>query len=178
MSDASGTGLVIQCPYCRSRYRTAQSLAAGASRTVTCPQCREPFQVISDGTGLEVAPLAHVLVVDDARFFRELLQDLLADQQLRLTTADNAGQAWELLTAEDFDLLIVDINLPDLNGLELVSRIRTDRRLAALPILCLSGVYRQEEDSRKALRAGADDFLGKSFAPEELIGRINRLLQR
>lgn len=169
---------MIQCPHCQARYRTNQPLSAKVSREVTCPQCRKTFTVISDGTELKTVAPARVLVVDDARFFRELLLDVLTDRQLQLKTADSARQAWEMLRKEPFDLLIIDVHLPDLNGLELVSRIRREKRLADLPILCLSGVYRQEDDSRKALRAGADDYLSKSFEPAELILRINRLLKR
>jgi DNA-binding response OmpR family regulator len=120
--------------------------------------------------------LPKILIVDDARFFRELLLELLAERQAELLTADTAKGAWERLQLDDVALLIVDINLPDVSGLKLITQIRQHEKLKNIRILCVSGVYRQDDDALKALRAGADDFISKSFKPDELNQRIDKLL--
>ena len=108
-----------------------------------------------------------ILMVDDARFFRELMTDLLKERDVRVLTADNAADATRLLRVNTVDLLIVDINLPDKNGLDLIREIRLEDRFSELAILCISGVYRKEDDAIKALRAGADDFITKPPNPQE-----------
>lgn len=170
--------MIIQCPECRSRYRT-QTLPDGhAAVKVKCPKCSHPF-VVGDDSGADLAvDQATILMVDDARFFRELMLDLLKDRNARLLTADNAGEAWELLLKQPVDLLIIDINLPDKNGLDLIREIRQEDKISKFPILCISGVYRKDDDAMMAIRAGADDFISKSFKPDELNERIDKLLKK
>lgn len=104
---------------------------------------------------------------------------MLVDRKAELMTADTAQTAWKLLHQHSFNLLIVDINLPDIDGLKLISRIRADAGINKnLKILCVSGVYRQSGDARNALQAGADDFTSKSFNPDELNQRIDNLLKQ
>ncbi len=116
--------------------------------------------------------------MDDARFFRELLSDLLEGYDANLQTADNAEDTWVMLHQQSFDLLIVDINLPDRNGLDLIKDIRADADLKKIKILAISGVYRKDDDALAAIRAGADDFISKSFKPHELTEHIDKLLNK
>ena len=172
--------MIIQCPECKSRYRTKNIPAGKSSIQFKCPKCAKSFQVNTESTepAAVSSEQATILLVDDARFFRELLIDLLKDRDVRLVTADSAKEAWQALQGNAIALMIVDINLPDKNGLELIKEIRADKKLADLAILCISGVYRKEDDAVKAIRAGADDFISKSFKPEELNERVDKLLKR
>jgi DNA-binding response OmpR family regulator len=104
--------------------------------------------------------------------------DLLKERNARLITADNAAEALQQLRTQSVDLLVIDINLPDKNGLDVIREIRLDEKLRDLPILCISGVYRKEDDAKSAIRAGADDFISKSFKPQELNERIDKLLKQ
>lgn len=171
--------MIIQCPECKARYR-AKALPEGVTTLqVKCPKCQHTFQIDRHVSPPVAASqeLPTILMVDDARFFRELMQDLLKERQAKLLTADSAADAERMLRQHQVQLLIVDINLPDKNGLELVRELRADDRFAALKILCISGVYRKDDDARKAVQAGADDFISKSFNPDELNERIDRLLK-
>jgi DNA-binding response OmpR family regulator len=147
---------------------------------VECPKCTHQFLVSAadSGQAAAVTDLPTILMVDDARFFRELMTDLLKDRKANLLTADSAEEAWVLLHRHKVALLIIDINLPDKNGLELVREIRADKTLKNISILCISGVYRKDDDAMMAIRAGADDFISKSFKPEELNNRIDQLLNK
>ncbi len=165
----------IQCPKCEAKYRAQSTVDASIPLVVNCPKCRHRFTVTWDE---EEKPPKKILIVDDAHFFRELILDLLAGREVELTTANCGEEAWTLLQSNTFDLLIADINLPDFSGLDLIKRVRGDRRCARLPILCISGVYRQDDDARQAFMAGANDFMTKSFHPEDLTERINKLLAK
>lgn len=172
--------MIIQCPECKARYRTKVLPENHSPLSVKCPKCAHRFVVSSCNT---VPPDALVevptiLLVDDARFFRELLVDLLKERKANLLTADSAADAWQKLHSHEVQLLIVDINLPDKNGLDLIREIREDAALSKVSILCISGVYRKDDDAMKAIRAGADDFISKSFKPHELNERIDKLLNK
>lgn len=171
----------VQCPNCHSSYRTRVLVESHSPLQVTCPKCDYRFLVAYDEPGsLKTVEQrkTKILIVDDARFFRELLLDLLAGREAELLMADTANGAWQLLQKQNFKLLIVDINLPDIDGLKLIKKIRSSEPLKEIKILCVSGVYRQDDDALKALRAGADDFISKSFNPDELNQRIDKLLDQ
>jgi predicted Zn finger-like uncharacterized protein len=173
--------MIIQCPSCKSRYRSRVLSPGQSPLQINCPKCNHRFLVNppqpQTTESSEPEQARRVLMVDDARFFRELMLDLLSDIGVKLLTANNAEDAWELLGRQGVELLIVDINLPDKNGLELIREIRRDARFKGLRILCISGVYRRDDDAMAAIRAGADDFISKSFKPEELLARVEKLLK-
>lgn len=169
--------MIIQCPECKARYRTRVLNVGQSPLRISCPKCTHNFLFTPGGTSVSTESKTTILMVDDARFFRELLVDLLRERDATLLTANSAEEAWVLLHEQRVDLLIVDINLPDKNGLELIRDIRADQDLNKIRILCISGVYRKGADAQKALLAGADDFSSKSFKPDELSARIDKLLQ-
>ncbi len=171
--------MIIQCPQCGARYRTKHLAQAKTPLQASCPKCQHRFLVAVDqDAAVASSEPPRILIVDDARFFRELIIDLLRGRELVLETADSAREAWEKLHQKDYALLMVDINLPDMNGLELIGKLRQDARLQNLKILSISGVYRKDTDAMSAIRAGADDFMPKSFQPDELTARIDRLLSK
>jgi predicted Zn finger-like uncharacterized protein len=172
--------MIIQCPECASRYKTRVLPDGHSPVQVKCPKCSHRFLVSNQDAvgGTDQSPAPIILMVEDARFFRELMVDLLKERKEKLLTVDSAEDAWVMLHKQKIDLLIVDINLPDKNGLDLIREIRADGDFNKLPILCISGVYRKDDDAMKALRAGADDFLSKSFKPHELDERIDKLLKK
>ena len=118
--------------------------------------------------------MPHVLVVDDDKRLRELLQRYLSDNGFRVTTAPSAAEARTRLESLAFDLLILDVMMPGENGFELT---RSLRRNSAVPIMLLTA--RGEADDRIAgLEHGADDYLPKPFEPRELVLRLNAILRR
>lgn len=116
----------------------------------------------------------HILVVDDDRRLRELLQKFLSESGFRVTTAENAANAREKLASIQFDLLVLDLMMPGENGLELTSGLR---KTNSVPILLLTAMAEQE-DKIEGLERGADDYLTKPFEPRELVARIRSILRR
>jgi two-component system sensor histidine kinase and response regulator WspE len=109
--------------------------------------------------GSESAP-PHILVVDDSHTVREMERRLLVRAGYQVTTAQNGQEAWNLLRLNDYDLLISDIDMPQMNGIELVTKVRGNARLGRMPVIILSYKGR-DEDRRRGLEAGADFYLTK-----------------
>jgi two-component system sensor histidine kinase and response regulator WspE len=108
--------------------------------------------------GHSAAP--HILIVDDSHTVREMERRLLVRSGYQVTSAQNGQEAWNLLRLNDYDLLISDVDMPQMNGIELVTKVRENPRLARLPVIILSYKDR-EEDRRRGLDAGADFYLTK-----------------
>lgn len=118
--------------------------------------------------------IPHVLVVDDDTRLRELLRRFLAENDFRVTTAANAADARGRMNGLVFDLIVLDIMMPNESGLEFTESIRTT---SDVPILLLTA--RGEPDDRiDGLERGADDYLSKPFEPRELVARIRTILRR
>lgn len=171
--------MIIQCPACPTRYRIKDMAPGRSDAPLVCPNCKFHFTLIAPpavGQPPTVRPGARVLVVDDAHFFREMLADLLIPLNLNLQLAATAAEALEQLQLHPCDLMILDLNLPDKNGLELIVELRAEKTFGKTRILAMSGVFRREEDSMDAIRAGADAFLNKSFRPDDLREKVRKLL--
>lgn len=116
----------------------------------------------------------HLLVVDDDRRLRALLQRYLTETGFRVTTAADATEARVHLANLDFDLIVLDIMMPGESGLDLTESLR---RHSDVPVLLLTA--RGEAEHRIAgLERGADDYLAKPFEPRELVLRIQTIIRR
>ncbi|HKY95264.1 MAG TPA: response regulator, partial [Kiloniellales bacterium] len=116
----------------------------------------------------------HLLVIDDDQRLRDLLRRYLAGEGFRVTLAADAEEARAKMDSMVFDLLVLDIMLPGVSGLDMTQSLRESD---GVPILLLSA--KGEPDDRIAgLAAGADDYLPKPFEPRELVLRINAILRR
>lgn len=117
-----------------------------------------------------------VLVVDDSLTVREVERKLLENHGYEVATAVDGLDGWSAVLAGNFDLVISDYDMPRLNGVELVSRIRAEPRLQSLPVMLVSYKDR-EEDKRRGLEAGANYYLAKSgFHDELLLGAVVDLI--
>jgi two-component system phosphate regulon response regulator OmpR len=116
----------------------------------------------------------HVLVVDDDRRLRDLLQRYLAENGFRVTTAGDAALARAKLASLAFDLIVLDVMMPGESGLDLTASLRAESRV---PILLLTAMG-EAEDRIRGLERGADDYLPKPFEPRELVLRIKTILAR
>ena len=117
----------------------------------------------------------HLLVVDDDRRIRDLLSRFLAGEGYRVSTAETAADARAKLNGLSFDLLILDVMLPKMSGLELIKAVRAKQRTTPTLILTAKTTT---EDKVAGLDSGADDYLTKPFAFEELLARVRSLLRR
>ena len=116
-----------------------------------------------------------ILIVEDERSLREGLTDLLAAAGHEVVAHENGKPAADCGTREAFDLVLLDLMLPDIDGIEVCRRLRKAR--PALPILMLTA-RGSEDDKVAGLEAGADDYLTKPFAVRELLARIDALGRR
>lgn len=115
-----------------------------------------------------------VLLVDDEKRMLDLVALYLRPYDYRCVKADSGKQALELLNKEAFDLVLLDIMMPDMDGWEVCREIR---KFSNVPIIMLTA-REQQEDIVKGLRLGADDYMTKPFGEEELLARMEALLRR
>ena len=121
---------------------------------------------------------AHILVVDDDDRLRELLRKYLTDSGFRVTSAESAKAARAKMISVAFDLIILDLMMPDETGIEFAKSIRQSIFPGnAVPILMLTAMG-ETSDRIDGLEVGADDYLVKPFEPRELVLRINNILKR
>jgi two-component system KDP operon response regulator KdpE len=115
----------------------------------------------------------HVLVIDDEPQILRALKTILVARQFRVTTASRGEEGLALAAANPPDVIILDLSLPDLDGIEVCARLR---EWTQVPIIVLS-VRENERDKVAALDKGADDYLTKPFGIEELLARIRVALR-
>ena len=120
--------------------------------------------------------MAELLVVDDSKVMRDMIVACLrADSSLRFSHAASGLEAIEQLSLRPFDLVLLDLNMPDIGGIEVVEFIRAQDRLQKLPIIIIT--TRGDEASRtRALSAGASRFLVKPFDPDQISAEVSALL--
>ena len=116
----------------------------------------------------------HILVVDDDPQIRELLEEYLTENALRVSVVASGQQMTKILADETIDLVVLDLRLAGEDGMAIA---RTLREQSAIPIVMLTGV-RDEADRIMGLELGADDYLTKPFSPRELLARIRTVLRR
>lgn len=119
----------------------------------------------------------HVLVVDDDDAIRDLLCDFLQENQLSTHQAANHAQMWQVLQQKVPDVVILDINMPQRNGIELCRELRESPKYHSIPIIMLTA-RTSSLDTIMGLETGADDYVAKPFEPLELLSRIRSVVRR
>jgi DNA-binding response OmpR family regulator len=125
----------------------------------------------------DVSPKGSVLVVEDETNIRELVCLHLSLERLRCVQAGEGDAGLRLAREQRFDLVILDLMLPGLDGVSVCRAIRKDSRNSEVPILMLTA-RREESDKVAGLDSGADDYLTKPFGVRELMARVRALLRR
>jgi DNA-binding response OmpR family regulator len=115
-----------------------------------------------------------VLIVEDEADIRVLLTRILESEGFEVLTADGALSAVQLLVTLSPNLVLLDVGLPGVDGLEVLDRIR---KLSAVPVIMLTG-HAEQRDRVAGLRGGADDYIVKPFSSDELLARIESVLRR
>jgi two-component system OmpR family response regulator len=116
----------------------------------------------------------HILVVDDEARIREVVQYALEREGIRVDGVEDGARALDTIQRGDFDLVILDVMLPGMDGLELCRKVRATSKV---PILFLSA-RSDEIDRVLGLELGGDDYLTKPFSPRELVARVKAVLRR
>ncbi|MFN2515936.1 MAG: PAS domain S-box protein [Pyrinomonadaceae bacterium] len=119
-----------------------------------------------------------ILIVDDDQKICALLTELLEAEGYEVTSVGDGGSALEFLSSFEPDVVISDVVMPVVNGIELCRRLKTKPQTAHIPVLLISGLRNALEDSIEGLTAGADDYLDVPFRHEELLVKVARLAER
>ena len=124
-------------------------------------------------------PKARILVVEDDRAISGMLSQVLGDEGYEVTVAGDGLIASDLLATSTTDLVLLDLNLPHRNGVDVLKELRQRgaESGAFVPVIILTGVYTSRNDKVNSLNAGADDFLPKPFDMIELLARVRSLLR-
>lgn len=173
--------MVITCPECDSRYRINPAASQVNVARVKCPGCEHVFKVSlaedkqkQKKTSSSGRPV--VLVVDDARFFREMIKDILKELPIDVVMVADGDEAWQQISNLTPGLVLLDLNIPGKNGKEILQLMQKTPQLESVKVLAMSGVQRGDETASEVRLIGADDFINKSFKPRELQDRVRTIL--
>jgi two-component system chemotaxis response regulator CheY len=118
-----------------------------------------------------------ILVVDDSRVMREMVKACLRpSSDIEVTQAASGLEAIEALSMKRFDLVVLDLNMPDIGGIEVLEFVRGQDQLRALPIIIVVTTRDDETSRATALAAGASSYMTKPFTPEAILAEVRALL--
>ncbi len=188
--EGTGTTFTVRMPFESAHLRGNELSSAPAphptSSIVADPYVQEALRWLPSGTGTAVSShvtttgvtpaegdgqRARVLIADDNADMREYLTNLLRNSGYQVNEVVDGEEALKAVRIELPDLVISDVMMPAMDGLQLVAALRAEPRTAAIPVLLLSARAGQEA-SIEGLQAGADDYLVKPFAAAELLARV------
>jgi hypothetical protein len=188
--EGTGTTFTVHLPFGAAHLPADELVEAPVARAISGviadPYVQEALRWLPSDTGTKttaratttgVIPAAgdgeraRVLIADDNTDMREYLTNLLRDSGYHVSEAVDGQQALQAVRADVPDLVVSDVMMPGIDGLQLVAALRSEPRTAAVPVLLLSARAGQEA-SIEGLQAGADDYLVKPFAAAELLARV------
>lgn len=120
---------------------------------------------------------AHILIVDDSKVNRMLLSRELEKQGHQFGLAENGKDALEMLFADDYDLILLDVEMPELDGYETLQRVKRDENLRHLPVVMVTAIDDMASTIR-CIEMGAEDYLPKPFDPVLLRARVGACLEK
>jgi two-component system, chemotaxis family, chemotaxis protein CheY len=143
---------------------------------VTGERSHEKWPNARQGSCAELVQLPEILVVDDSKVMRDMIVACLRPRaDLTFTHASSGLEAIERLSLKPFDLVVLDLNMPDIGGIEVLEFVRGQDKLRWLPIVIVT--TRGDDASRtRALQAGASSYMTKPFTPDAILDQVARLL--
>jgi twitching motility two-component system response regulator PilH len=180
--EAAKIGYSLTCPGCNSEFRIEEMPVPGARIEAQCPECQFLIGVLAQGpeaftVDSSLNGRAKILVVEDTKFFRAYLTDLLTEAGFQVVTAQDGVEALEYLSRECPDLVITDVLMPRMHGFELCRKIKDNQETASVPVIMMTQVYTRTHHEIEARGVhGADDYITKPFTPADLFARIWRFL--
>lgn len=120
--------------------------------------------------------MSTVLVVEDSIAQQAMIKDLLEGSGLEVTVTGDGIEALKFIQSHPFDLVLLDIVMPKMNGYEVCRRIKSNSRTQNLPVVMCSAKG-EEFDRYWGMKQGADAYIAKPFQPTELVGTVKQLLQ-
>jgi DNA-binding response OmpR family regulator len=122
--------------------------------------------------------MKRILVIDDDEDFLEWVETGLASENFQVITAENGRGGLKLVETHEPDLVIVDLYLPDIEGFDICQQLKSDNKTRHIPVILVTGVFKNIDAIDKGYQSGADDFLIKPFSYEQLRIRVLRQLRR
>ena len=116
-----------------------------------------------------------ILVVEDQPDNRQIIRDMLADTGYEIAEAENGEEALAAITKQRPDLILMDIQLPIMDGYAATRRIKTDPALKSIPVIAVTS-YALSGEEKKAREAGCDDYVPKPYSPRQLLAKIRQYL--
>jgi two-component system chemotaxis response regulator CheY len=116
-----------------------------------------------------------ILIVDDSKSMRQMVAMTIKGAGFNTVEAEDGVEALAKASAEQFDLVLTDINMPNMGGIELTTKLRAIGNYRMVPIICLT-TESSDEMKAKGKAAGATGWIVKPFSPEKLLATINRVL--
>ncbi|MDP6505399.1 MAG: response regulator, partial [Planctomycetota bacterium] len=117
-----------------------------------------------------------IMTIDDEDSIRMLIESVLTQNGYRALAADSGAKGLELAQGESVDLILLDVNMPEMNGREVVQRLRANPDTRTIPVIMLTG-NNSAKDKVQGLNAGADEYVTKPVSGTELVARIRALLR-
>ena len=117
-----------------------------------------------------------ILVVEDQPDSRQIIRDMLAATDYEVTEAENGEEALAAIARQRPDLILMDVQMPIMDGYTATRRIKADGSLRSIPIIAVTS-YALSGEEKKARAAGCDDYVPKPFSPRELLAKIRNFLQ-
>jgi len=117
-----------------------------------------------------------ILVVEDQEDNRRILRDLLTSVGFQVLEAEDGAQGIAAAEAQRPDLILMDIQMPVMDGYEATRRLKADPALAAIPVIVVTS-YALSGDEEKARAAGCDDYITKPYSPRQLLAKVNQHLR-
>lgn len=161
-------------------FSTRLAVTRCGGNCLCLPKSTPPPQIIQQALEQcwpQASATLHIIAVDDDPLILATLDQQLTAQGLQVTTLENPHRLWETLSMTPPDLLLLDFEMPEVNGVELCQVIRSDRQWRHLPILFLSA-RRDAAIVQQMYGAGADDYIAKPFTPSDLMTRIRNRIHR
>ena len=115
-----------------------------------------------------------ILIVDDEKIVRALIRKILENEQYEVIESTNGYEAVESAKKENPDVILLDMKMPVMDGIETCRRLRADEKTKNIPILVITALG---ETKMEAIKAGVDDFINKPFDTEEVIIRVKSMLK-
>src|SRR5688500_9877253 len=118
-----------------------------------------------------------ILLIDDEQSYLKLIRTSLKEAEYQLEYASSGGEGLAKLPSFQPEILLIDLKLPEMDGFEILTRVRRDPKFSHLPVIVITSKDELSE-KLKAFELGADDYLAKPFQPEELVARMGILARR
>jgi two-component system, cell cycle response regulator DivK len=118
-----------------------------------------------------------ILVVEDQPDSRQIIRDMLTGTDYEITEAENGEEALTAIAKQRPDLILMDIQLPIMDGYTATNQIKSDPALRSIPIIAVTP-YALASEEKKARAAGCDDYVTKPFSPRELLAKIRQYLSQ